>query len=293
MVTNSREILSVVKHILLITAALTLVACGGIGVVSDRGPDKPMDVAHIPDAVPRIEPRTQAGNKSPYTLFGKTYHIIQDNRGFTQQGTASWYGYKFHGQQTSNGEIYNMYGMTAAHKTLPIPSYIRVTNTNNGRSVVVRVNDRGPFHGDRIVDLTYTAAKKLGFVDKGTAPVELAVIDPLTYQAPPQRQLPSINESVKTTNTEARAPAPEQSGGYRLPHNTFLQAGAFGSEDTAIALQQKITHLTSYPVLIQGGSGIQPLYRVRIGPIRDNWELLNLREVLQKNQFSDPHVVYD
>jgi len=119
----------------------------------DRGPTQAMDVDHIPDAIPRYEPRTIAGNKSPYTVLGKTYRVLPDSTGYSEQGIASWYGEKFHGRNTSNGEIYDMYGMTAAHKTLLIPSFVRVTNLDNGKSIIVRVNDRGPFHDNRIIDL--------------------------------------------------------------------------------------------------------------------------------------------
>lgn len=301
----------------LLVGSAALLALGGcLAPMGERdgGPARPVDVSRIPDAVPRVEPRTKAGNKSPYTVLGKTYHVLPDSRGFTQHGSASWYGTKFHGRRTSNGEIYNMYGMTAAHKTLPIPSYVRVTNRNNGRSVVVRVNDRGPFHGDRIIDLTYSAASKLGFADQGTAPVEIVALAPGLPGSPPRAQAAASNKAV-TVQAAPRTKLPVASradtavkaddavelgqfdgtrrvDGYLLPNNTFLQAGAFGSEAAAVALQRQIAGLTHFPVLVQAG-GERTLYRVRIGPIRDNLELLNLRETLQKNRLAIPHVVYD
>nr|WP_086941199.1 septal ring lytic transglycosylase RlpA family protein [Thaumasiovibrio occultus] len=142
---------------------------------SDVAPEFIPAVVHQIDAQPRYEPYSLSGNRN-YTLRGQRYEIIQDPEGFTQEGRASWYGEKFHGHRTSNGEIYDMYSMTAAHKTLPLPSYVKVTNLNNNQSVVVRVNDRGPFHQGRIIDLSYAAARKIGVIETGTAPVKIEVI---------------------------------------------------------------------------------------------------------------------
>lgn len=289
-----------------------LTACGGSPVIKDSGPRGPVDVSHIPDAVPRAEQRTKAGNKTPYTVLGKTYYVMPSSEGFRQEGYASWYGKKFHGRRTSNGEVYDMYGMTAAHKTLPIPSYVRVTNKQNGLSVVVRVNDRGPFHGGRIIDLTYTAATKLGFVGQGTAPVAIEVITPgqatsrSSQSYKPTKtthvssasgvrvgKVPGDSAVVSAQGSIPKAPAPEQSGGYQLPGNTFLQAGAFSSATAAAKVSDQIAQLTHFPVNIRQAPERDQLYRVRIGPISDNWELLQLRELLQKNQLPAPHVVYD
>ncbi|MBR9910501.1 MAG: septal ring lytic transglycosylase RlpA family protein [Gammaproteobacteria bacterium] len=270
--------------------------------VSDGGPARPVDVSHIPDAVPREEVRGPAGNKSPYTVMGKTYWVMEDSTGFTQEGVASWYGTKFHGRQTSNGELYSMYGMTAAHKTLPIPSYVRVTNLQNGRQVVVRVNDRGPFLHDRIIDLTYAGASKLGFLKHGTAPVRIEVVEPgqnigtataaattmatATAIAQPQPQptvLASRNEEL---------PAPEYAAGYKLPANTFLQAGAFASPSAAESVRQRIAGLTSLPVFVSAPRK-DKLYRVRIGPIADNLALMDIRQQLERNEMPAPHIIYD
>src|SRR6187401_1941990 len=141
-------------------------------------PQPPADVLSIPDAVPRAEPRSTRGNPPFYEVFGKRYYVLASSEGFVERGTASWYGPGFHAASTSLGERYDMYGMTAAHKTLPIPCYAEVTNLRNGRKVVVRINDRGPFVGDRIIDLSYTAAAKLDMLMAGTAPVEIRVISP-------------------------------------------------------------------------------------------------------------------
>jgi rare lipoprotein A len=172
-----------------------------------------------PDAVPRVEPRSRFGNPASYEVFGKRYAVLTDAQGFSERGTASWYGPGFHGERTSSGEPYDMYGMTAAHKTLPLPAYVRVDNLSNGRSVVVRVNDRGPFVGDRIIDLSYSAAAKLDMLRAGTAPVEITVLEASTQTA-----APAVRAPVTTIPPEPVAPslAPQ-----------YVQAGAFGSRENA------------------------------------------------------------
>jgi rare lipoprotein A len=149
------------------------------GYYKDDGPgaNPPPNLAAVPDAVPRSEPLHKYANR-PYEVFGKKYVPLASVQPFTQRGTASWYGKKFHGQKTSSGETYDMYKMTAAHPTLPIPSYVRVTSLSNGRSVVVRVNDRGPFHAGRVIDLSYVAAYKLGYVGAGSAQVQIEAVVP-------------------------------------------------------------------------------------------------------------------
>ena len=157
------------------------------GKDQDWGPDQEIDMSHVPDAVPRYEQRTIAGNKNPYSVLGKTYFLMDDERAYKERGTASWYGYKFNGERTSNGELYDMFAMTGAHKTLPIPSYVRVTNLDNHKSVIVRINDRGPFHDGRIIDLSYAAAQRLGITRMGTGNVEVEVVVPDDDPRPPLR----------------------------------------------------------------------------------------------------------
>ena len=171
-----------------IALIVLLSACGsapqrGGGYYKDDGPGEnpPANLASIPDAVPRSEPLHKYANR-PYEVFGRKYVPLAAVQPFTQRGTASWYGKKFHGQKTSSGETYDMYKMTAAHPTLPIPSYARVTNLANRKSVVVRINDRGPFHTDRIIDLSYAAAYKLGYTGAGSARVEIEAIVPSQAQ---------------------------------------------------------------------------------------------------------------
>lgn len=274
----------------LLSAVWLLQGCGGSGASSGGGygdgpPPKDIDVSGLPDAVPRHEPITLAGNKSPYTVLGKTYQVMPSSKGFHQRGLASWYGNKFHGRHTSNGEVYSMYEMTAAHKTLPIPCYVKVTNLENGRSVVVRVNDRGPFHGDRIIDLSYAAAKKLGYSDQGTAKVEVSVIDPADYQnntvtAPQLTPGPAMLPVAK-------AVAAEQDS------NTYLQVGAFSNQLAASHLSQRLAGVTEYPVVVRQESSPQPLFKVLVGPVTDQLKLVDLKAALGRIDNIRPFIVYD
>jgi len=165
--------------LIFVLAACSSTAPRSGGYYKDDGPhaNPPANLASIPDAEPRSEPLHKYANR-PYEVFGKKYVPLASVQPFSQRGVASWYGKKFHGQKTSSGETYDMYKMTAAHPTLPIPSYVRVTHVGNGKSVVVRVNDRGPFHAGRIIDLSYVAAYKLGYVGAGSAQVQLEAIVP-------------------------------------------------------------------------------------------------------------------
>lgn len=298
-----KDMVKLLTRLLGIVALAGLSACTVVDAPSigqqerDGGPGQPVSVGHIPDAIPREEVRTIAGNKSPYKVLGKTYHVMQSPDGFRQSGTASWYGTKFHGRRTSNGELYDMYGMTAAHKTLPIPSYVRVTNTSNNRSVIVRVNDRGPFHGNRVIDLTYTAAKKLGFENHGTAPVTVEYIDPVAYNrnnsgAAASSQIAETKGS-RASNGEAPAPTPTNSAGYQLPANTYLQVGAFSAATSAESLRKTMQNLTQVNVLVLApeASG-RALHKVLIGPFVDNFQLMNVRQQIIDANFTEPHVVY-
>ena len=241
-------------------AALLVVGCAG----ADRKPagaptpapvpampPPPADGAAIPDAVPRTEPRSLRGNPPSYEVFGKRYFVLPAAEGFVERGVASWYGPGFHAAQTSTGEPYDMYAMTAAHKSLPLPCYVRVTNLANGRSVVVRVNDRGPFVAGRIVDLSYTAAAKLDMLREGTAFVELRVLTPGTPAAVAPAPL---------------APPPTLAGGPGP--GLFVQTGAFA--DMANARRQ-VGQLRAAGFddvrLLPAPDGERRLYRVRIGPV--------------------------
>jgi len=175
---KSPRCLYVLRTAFLVSA---VASCTPLGAGSARpgltSPDG-LEFDEIPDAIPQPEFKSRSGNLETYVIDGVTYRVLGTSRGYREVGLASWYGGYFHGRQTSSGDVYDMYLMTAAHKSLPLPTYVRVTHQGNGRSVVVRVNDRGPFVDDRIIDLSFTAATKLGMADSGTARVEVVALDP-------------------------------------------------------------------------------------------------------------------
>jgi rare lipoprotein A len=241
----------------------------------DFGPDEDVDLSHIPDAVPRYETRTRAGNKNPYTVLGKTYHLIEDESSYRERGLASWYGKKFNGYNTSNGERYDMYAMTAAHKTLPIPSYVRVTNLDNGKSVVVRVNDRGPFHEGRVIDLSYAAAQRIGIHKTGTGRVEVEIA--LPNDAPP---IPRRAETKVATIEPA------------LPAGTYLQIGAFSQKASAQQFSGSVGAKLTYPVIINSATQPKQIHRVRVGPFKDAKSLQDARDQLARLKIFEAHVVY-
>ncbi len=265
---NTAKLLGVLLAILLLTS------CGYVPTVAVQkadGAGKRIDTRKVANAVPKVEPITRAGNKSPYQVFGKTYFVLPTSKDYKEVGIASWYGTKFHGRKTSNGEIYNMYAMTAAHKSLPIPSYVRVTNLENKRSIIVRVNDRGPFHGPRLIDLSYVAALKLGFADKGTAKVLIEAIDP----SGSQDRLPPT--PVVKLPAAAETPNPESS--VTINQGSFLQVGAFDNAAAAQILQKKVRQYTALPILIQQQDS---LFKVWVGPIADSIELALIKRTLQQ-----------
>lgn len=193
------------------------------------------------------------GGASSYTVFGQTYYVLASAAGFEQTGKASWYGRKFHGQATASGRIYDMYELTAAHKTLPLGTLVRVTNLSNGRQVRVRINDRGPFHGDRIIDLSYAAARRIGMVREGTARVRVTA------------------EGMADSSLSRPAP-----GG-----DSYLQAGAFAHRGNALTRRRYIRRLGVDHVSIQRTAGIRALYRVRIGPFAGRDRRQSVRRELE------------
>jgi len=270
-----------------VIATLLLSSCGYIpttAIEPSDGAGKPIDTRNVANAVPKVEPITRAGNKSPYEVFGKTYFVLPSNKDYSEVGIASWYGTKFHGRQTSNGEIYDMYAMTAAHKSLPIPSYVRVTNLENKRSIIVRVNDRGPFHGPRLIDLSYVGALKLGFADRGTAKVLIEAIDPSGSQSRlppiPVVKLPIMTEA-ETAILEATIPAAKTNSDSPLviSQGPYLQVGAFDSAASAQVLQKEVREFTALPILVQQRDN---LFKVWIGPIADQMELRLIKRTLKQ-----------
>lgn len=189
---------------------------GRYSMDQDAYPDTPEDVANVPDAVPKVEPRSRSGNRSSYSVWGKTYHVLDDPTGYAAEGRASWYGVKFQGYDTANGDTYDMYKMSAAHRSLPLPSYARVTNLDNGRKVIVRVNDRGPFHSDRLIDLSYAAAARLGILKGGTGRVRVEAIDPVVWA----RTHGQSNNGAPTSVARTRAaPAATQPASRQVTAN--------------------------------------------------------------------------
>ncbi|MGB1702571.1 MAG: septal ring lytic transglycosylase RlpA family protein, partial [Cycloclasticus sp.] len=200
-----------------------LSACSSdTSIVRDSAPSiHPANIELTPDAIPRIEAKSRGGNPPSYEVFGKTYHVLPSSEGFVQRGIASWYGTKFHGNKTSNGETYDMYAMTAAHKTLPLPSYVEVRNLDTNKKIIVRVNDRGPFHDGRIIDLSYAAAAKLGTLKNGTSSVEIKVINPRAYVTPDLAPPPSIKQSELPPSPSIQKPFASNSTQGLL----FIQVG--------------------------------------------------------------------
>ena len=264
------------RWILLAVLLAALSACGtlapGGGYYEDDGPEArpPADVANVPDAVPKVEPRSATGN-NPYTVYGTTYSPLADTSGYRERGIASWYGKKFHNKRTSSGEPYDMYAMTAAHKTLPLPSYARVRNLQNGRSVVVRVNDRGPFLHNRLIDLSYAAAARLGILGTGTGVVEVEAVSP----EEPETQV----AQVKTYPLQVIAPAVAAeelpaSPATAMNPKLYLQVGAFTQWDNAVTLRDRLEREALRPISIQSsqaakgnGPDAARVYRVRVGPL--------------------------
>jgi rare lipoprotein A len=230
-------------------------------LVQDSAPIKNQESAsaeNIPDAVPRVEPLSKYGNPDSYIVFGKRYHVMQNSKGFKQKGIASWYGKKFHGRKTSNQETYDMYAMTAAHKSLPLPTYVEVTNLKNAKKIIVRINDRGPFHENRIIDLSYTAAQKLDIVKNGTGLVEIRVLNPEVVK---ENQI----DVMETESTQAMA-VDKVSDGF------YIQVGAFEKSENASRFKQRLTSLSIINVEINEVSvDNRKIHRVQIGPL-DNIE---------------------
>ena len=256
-----------------LTISATLVGCSG---EQKKGPDgKPeagdgpsmsdIKAADVKDAVPANEPRARYGNHSPYVVFGKKYYVLESADDYVQRGTASWYGSKFHGRSTSSGEPYDMHLATAAHKTLPLPTYAEVTNLSNGKKVIVKINDRGPFKSDRLIDMSYGAALRLDMIGTGTAPVEVRVIETSTMQ------YTGASSSV-TDVTE----------------DTWLQIGAFGQKSSAKDLARQLEKSNLEPVSIQKGDG---LYRVWLGPYDSHIEINAAIQRAIELGFERPHKV--
>ncbi|MGW8463190.1 septal ring lytic transglycosylase RlpA family protein [Pseudomonas sp. CLCA07] len=281
----------------------------------DGAPWWDVDVSRIPDATPTLHSGPYKAN--PYTVLGKTYFPLQESKTYVASGTASWYGTKFHGQNTANGEVYDLYGMSAAHKTLPLPSYVRVTNLDNNKSVILRVNDRGPFYSDRIIDLSYAAAKKLGYAETGTARVKVEGIDPQQWWTQKGRPAPlMLNEPKVAQNSapvitasagtvEQWTPPAQQHAAAVVPvqldakknasvpaSGQYLQVGAFANPDAAELLRSKLSGMVSAPVFISSiVRNQQTLHRVRLGPIGSPGEIQQVQNSVRMANLGSPSLV--
>lgn len=272
---------------------------------NDGAPWWDKDVSDIPDATPM--PHLGPVKASPYVVLGKKYYPIQSAHKYKQTGTASWYGTKFHGLKTANGETYDLYGMTAAHKTLPLPSYVKVTSLENGRSVILRVNDRGPFYSDRIIDLSFAAAKKLDFAEKGVARVSVEGIDPDAWWAQRGQKPPVMGtwqaqpEPAPPAAVEVYVPPVQQHAGALLPlevnpeaevSGMYLQVGAFANPDAAQLLSDKLGNLTANGVKVSSVvRDAQVLHRVRIGPLSSMQQAENIRQQVQLAGLGNPTLI--
>lgn len=258
----------------------TLGACAGKGVIpepvidKDGAPKGSIDINSIPEPIPRAEPRSRYGNPPFYIQDGRRYDVLASSAGYAERGIASWYGTKFHGRRTSSGEPYDLYAMTAAHKTLPLPTYARITNLRNGRSVVVRINDRGPFKDTRLIDLSYAAAAKLGILPEGTGLVEVHAID-------------VTDPGYQTAIAAPPSPMPQA--------NLYLQIGAFANPQNAERLRLRLQGADFANVRIAEGhtGGNTPVYRVHIGPIASVEDADRMAARLAELGINGSHIVID
>lgn len=269
---------------------LASLAKQGGGFYQDDGPgdNVPENVDSIPDAVPRNEPLHRFAN-NPYSVLGREYVPMRRIEPLRMRGIGSWYGRKFHGQRTSSGETYDMYGMTAAHPTLPIPSYVRVSNPANGRSLVVRVNDRGPFHAGRMIDLSWTAAYKLGYVNQGSTLVDIQLVvpgeEPPVIVANKPEEDPILQFATQPEPVSAPLPESRDASGH------YVQLGAFGSRDNAEALRTRLARELGE---LGGKLVIRPagkLFKVQLGPWPDSPSARRAGEQLRESFGMAPVVV--
>lgn len=266
---------------------------GGVGAVAPSGKvwatDGPPDVIppgleDQPDPIPRFEPPSARGNPRTYQVFGKTYRTMTSSAGYFATGRASWYGRKFHGRSTSSGEPYDMLQLTAAHRSLPLPTWLRVTNLENGRTTLVRVNDRGPFHSDRIIDLSFGAAYKLGFAHRGTARVRLEALVPGAGDTRSSAAEVVVQPTPSAVRTTPSVTPP--------PQRYVLQAGAFSTLDAADRLKARLEQLTDVRAYVVRVAD-ENLYRVRLGPVRSEAEAIRLRALIVASDLDPPMIIRD
>ncbi|QYJ96835.1 septal ring lytic transglycosylase RlpA family protein [Shewanella alkalitolerans] len=263
MLMRNSNALSLLSFILLLLLAGCSSQSGRYKIADDLAPTDAPDVSKVEDAHPKFEPYSRGGNRKEYTVLGKTYRVLDTGKGYQKTGIASWYGAKFHGHLTSNGETYDMYSMSAAHKTLPLPSYVKVTNLANDKSVVVRVNDRGPFHDNRIIDLSYAAAHRLDMLKTGTAKVQLEVI---YIENPESVALAALQETKLH----------------------YVQVIASSDKGRIDHLAQTLADQYQVQTRIQQSGN---LYRLQLGPIGRQQIAAELHQTLQQNGYPQSYLV--
>ncbi len=242
----------------------------------DGPPNFYVDETRVLNAVPKPEPLAKYGNMNSYVVFGKRYFRLKSSQDYQAVGVASWYGTQFHARNTSSGEPYNMLAMTAAHKTLPLPTYVEVTNLKNKRTIIVKVNDRGPFSSNRLIDLSYVAAKKLGMLAHGTALVKIKAINPYTFGRDAgiyfaSRHVKSLPQSTSSWHASASDRNP-----------VYLQVGAFRNKSNAQQLQQRLISLLATPVKVAMPTDKRNLYRVQVGPFKDMYTANRMSDRLKE-----------
>ncbi len=262
----------------LIAGLSLLAACAAPRPAADSAP-RTGPPGRLPgDAVPRQEPRARYGNGPYYEVYGQRYRVLDTSYGYRERGVASWYGKKFHGRMTSSQEPYDMYAMTAAHKSLPLPTYVQVRNLRNNRTVVVRVNDRGPFVHNRLIDLSYSAALKLDMVKDGTSLVEVTAI--------------SFDDPPRSVRREAPPSTPQTPAGSS--ETIFVQVGAFGDPMNARRRYRMLRENGISSAFVHEDESTSPtLYRVRIGPIANVLQYDSIVEDLQRLGITESHLVTD
>jgi rare lipoprotein A len=260
-------------RLLILAVPVFLAGCAG----APREAPKP---GEVPDAVPRQEPRSKYGNPASYEVFGKRYYVLASSAGYSERGVASWYGPGFHGKRTSSGEKYDMHAMTAAHKTLPLPCYVRVTNLANAKSVVLRVNDRGPFTDNRIIDLSRAAAERLDIIRTGTALVDVKVVEP-----------PATRQAAAPPSPPA---APAAAATAATAKDLYIQAGAFSQRSNADNLVARLDTAGVGPTFIRRDTvNGRPLYRVRVGPVPTVAAFDRMLQDLRGVGIKDAHLALD
>ncbi len=252
---------------------LALILSGCTHYRKDGPPPFPVDVSKIHNAVPRYEPKSRLGNRPVYYVKGERYYVMETSRGYCERGIASWYGMLFHKRSTSSGEKFSTLAMTAAHKSLPLPTYVQVTNLENGKRVIVKVNDRGPFHENRIIDLSFVAAVKLGIFPKGTAMVEVEAIDPRAYWRNRNHKLPRKHITSKP--------------------RTFIEMGTFNNRKSAVEMARHMKNMPLPPQVYASRENGHIIYRVCIGPAKSAKHADKLLAILHKKGYLNAEIIID